>query len=463
MSKERIKSFLLSVLVMMNFGLGAKLLSDKKLWPYGYNFFLSLQNSDIVRAITNTTDKKTIRMHLCMPERITVNTGDQTSRIAVNSDDEIFSEIFSAANQMISDALSSEDIRYSQKKEWLSALNGKSVCFCYPTAYDTKLLGEFFGVDADAMCEYVKALSVIVVSEDGAVFFEDFASGSFYRTETKTDSRKLADIINKTRNLYKYNNEIINYSVDLKFDEVFGTQKAVLSPGVLIYSTPAKAAYLSAYAPLAAQDAERTGVMIDKILSIFKINSGNVRRYTEINGTVVFVENNGILKINPAGLLSYQSTDSRGFYLGRSYSETVGALAELAEKVNNACMSENELYISKPLVRSEENVTFDYRVGGIPVMMDFAGQKNAVRAEIKNGDLKSYTQVLRNYILGQEKYDTPEYIEALDNAIEYYSRDMNNIEIQNMYLAYTDSGEQTLAADWKASVKSIEISEEEAK
>ena len=105
MNKERIKSLALALLVMMNFVLGGKILTDEKLWPYGYNFFLSLKNSEFLKAITNSTDRKITKAHLTKPEQIIVNTGDQTSRIAIKPNDEIFSEISIAADELISEAL----------------------------------------------------------------------------------------------------------------------------------------------------------------------------------------------------------------------------------------------------------------------------------------------------------------------------------------------------------------------
>jgi len=74
-------------LVMMNFVLGAKILTDKKLWPYGYNFFVSLENFKIIEAFTGASDKQITKTHLTMPEQIIVNTGDQTTRIALNSEE----------------------------------------------------------------------------------------------------------------------------------------------------------------------------------------------------------------------------------------------------------------------------------------------------------------------------------------------------------------------------------------
>ena len=42
MNKERLKSITLVCLIFLNFVLGGLIVTDKKLWPSGYNFFISL-------------------------------------------------------------------------------------------------------------------------------------------------------------------------------------------------------------------------------------------------------------------------------------------------------------------------------------------------------------------------------------------------------------------------------------
>lgn len=466
MSRERVKSFVLICLVMMNFVLGSRILTDKKLWPNGYNFFSSLENINLLKFFSAASEVKNTKTHLAMPQEIIINTGDQTSRIAVNSSEDLFYDIYNAASSCVAKALSAEarQITLSQKSEWVSVLNGQSVCFNYPVRYDTRLFGEFYNTNSAALSFYVPALSRIVISQDKSVFFEDYASGSFYKVGVESGGREIMSLINKAKSVKSTSGAIINYSVDLKFDEAIGNQKAVLSPTVPVYSTPVKVPVLNSSNPLTDENGGLNKGVTEKILSLFKINPNTVRRYTEVSGTVVFVENNGILKIHPSGLLQYQSTASSGFSLspGGSYTESISALADFADKLSAACALEQELYISGPVVSPSENVTFDYRSGGIPININIGTGKHAISAEIKNGYMTSYEQYIKNYFQGSETYYAPLYIEALDSAIENYSKDMNNIEIRAMYLVYNDDNtEAQKDAVWKTEVKSIDLSEEE--
>lgn len=458
MNKERAKSFLLTFLVLMNFVLGIKVLTEKKLWPTGYNFF-SLDNINLLKLFSSTNETKNTKTHLTMPQEIIINTGDQTSRIAVNSSKEIFYEIFSAAEECISTALSAEtkEIVFFDKSEWVSVLNGKSVCLNYPAKYDMCIFGKLYNVDATALSSFVPLFSKIVVSQDNAVFFEDYKSGNFYKVPIRNRENNLLSLINKAKSLNTNNDAIINYAVDLKFDEAIGNQKMVLSPTIPVYSTPVSIPVLTSSNPLIFENGELNKEIADKILSVFKINSNTVRRYTEVNGTIVFVENNGILKIHSSGLIHYQSTASTGFNIssGSSYTSTLSAAADFADKVSAAFGMKQDLYLSGTVSENEKKINFDYRSGGIPVDTNIG---NAISMEIKNGYMTSYTQYIRNYSQGNELYEAPIYIEELDRAIEYYSKDMNNIEICEMYLAYNDDNSDTQKnVIWKIKVKSIEF------
>ena len=80
MNKERIKSVLLVFFILTDFVLGSKILIDKKLWPNGYNFFSNVGNfySGIISYFSDNSSERT---QIFSPEKILINTGDQTTRI----------------------------------------------------------------------------------------------------------------------------------------------------------------------------------------------------------------------------------------------------------------------------------------------------------------------------------------------------------------------------------------------
>ena len=61
-----------------------------------------------------------------------------------------------------------------------------------------------------------------------------------------------------------------------------------------------------------------------------------------------------------------------------------------------------------------------------------------------------------------EYFETPEYIYAVDNAIQQYSALTGEIKINKLFLAYNDNGQNdTLSADWNVEVESVIVKDKE--
>ena len=121
MMKERLKSFILVILVAFSLVLAEKILVDEKLWPTGYNFFSITAN--LKKADHSATD------NLIVPERIIVNTGYQSSRFEYLRSSPEFTEIYDVAGKILKTAFSNSarNITQVSSENWYSALTGKSI------------------------------------------------------------------------------------------------------------------------------------------------------------------------------------------------------------------------------------------------------------------------------------------------------------------------------------------------
>ena len=140
MMKERLKSFILVILVAFSLVLAEKILVDEKLWPTGYNFFSITTN-------LKKTDHSAVD-NLTAPERIIVNTGYQSSRFEYLKSSPEFKGIYDVASDILKTAFKRPVRNISQvsSESWYSALTGKSIYISYPASYSAKnfagLLGE---------------------------------------------------------------------------------------------------------------------------------------------------------------------------------------------------------------------------------------------------------------------------------------------------------------------------------
>ncbi|MBQ7986247.1 MAG: hypothetical protein IJ304_03155 [Clostridia bacterium] len=395
---------------------------------------------------------RSVADNLTAPERIIINTGYQSSRFEYLRTSSDFKEIYSVASDILKTAFSkpARDILQVSSENWYSALTGKSIYLSYPTAYSAKNFSGLMGINRSEAT--FKSFSDIVIEENGNVYIND--DGTFYRIETL--AQEISAIIESVLETDIENQSVINYSFDLNFDKEFGSQKTILAPMIPIYSDAVLADVVNSENPVMRDD-EINQRTVNQILSAFSINPNSMWRYTEADGTLVFVENTGILKISPNGILTYTASDN-GIQLSSGSSpdtsDNVSQIAGFIDTVNASINQNAEMSITSPLTDDNtRNFTFDYNMGGIPVKFS---NNNAVKVTVSNGYIIEYSQILRRYIPRDYSGSTPLYIEALDNIIAKYQSSMNQINIKKMFPAYIDDlagGEKS--PDWYIEIDNV--------
>lgn len=470
--KERIKSVALVVLIIMNFILGSNVLSTKKLWSDdGYNFFSDTVNNSAgkwIRSIKKhfSGNRLHSETHLELPEIIIINTGYQTSRLALNRSDEEFTQFSQLLGGFLTAAFSGGKFNAVQAEDFYSALTAKSVYMRYPVDYDSSLFAYLLGVTADDSVRAFAQLRDIVVSADGSVYVKDTAGGGFYRCATELATYELNAAIDAHSTEDSENASVINYAFDLGFDKSFGNQKTVLSPFIPIYSNELQVATIHSQNPFSATDSILNEPFINNLLRLFNMRQNVLRRHTEVDGTVVFVENNSILKISPNGIIDYSAKENGVLLSKNAYTaqfDAVSAIAGFVDNVNDAVGASAMMQLSSRLTGAELSsaaftVTLDYLANGLPVRITDAAAKNAVTVSISNGRITGYHHIMRSYTVTSALSTVPAYITALDEAIARYQNQLNEIEISSMEIVYRDSctdGEKVPV--WDVAVKEIVI------
>ena len=214
MKKEQIKSITLTLLVMLNLVLGSNILLDKKLWPYGYNFF-NIANFPMIQWFKNKPDEQREFqkiVHLTLPAKIIFNTGDQATRFSVNSNNAEYNTIIEYCNEILGVVLGlpEEKIIGVTSEEWFSSLMSDSIYLNYYTEYDTQLFANFLGLRNTEVFNKVKSFSNVVISlsDNVTVYFEDIESNKYYKIKTGrrfADFKEIADdiVANKDDNVSK--------------------------------------------------------------------------------------------------------------------------------------------------------------------------------------------------------------------------------------------------------------------
>ena len=109
---------------------------------------------------------------------------------------------------------------------------------------------------------------------------------------------------------------------------------------------------------------------------------------------------------------------------------------------------------------NKDVLSFDYSVSGVKVKLEYKKFASGVEVVVKDGYLKSYKQLVRNYTVTNNMTTPMEFFEALDNSILKYSEFMNEIKIEKMNLGYSDDGsvgEKNI--DWIVDVDNVIVAD----
>ena len=466
MNKERIKNLLLVFLIAMNFILGSRILIDKKLWPSGYNFFSNIGNWNITKIYQNIKnqffDETIYKSRFLSPEKIIINTGDQTTRLSLNPDDAEFDGILEEAYMVLQKAFS-DDTNTAvsvSREDFYSSLAANSIYLEFSAAYTPNIFARLIGTNSDLVIDIPDGFSQVVISYSPktCVYICDTNNDLFYKINVNKSSEDLVMKLGECVENRQDSHAVINYSFDLKFDQPFGAQKTTISPLVQIYSTPEEYPVIMAKNPILNNDSNVNEDIVDDILKVFDINPNTMSRYTEAGGTAVFVENNATLKIDKNGYLEYESTVSSE-EPSDEYS-LISTVSSMADGVNKAIKNENAMCLSKVCTSANGTIALDYMAGGLKVKLTSDKLSHGVEATVENGQLKSYKQLIRAYEVTGKTSVPMEFLTALDTAIFEYSKSMNQININKMYSGYVDNiqdGEKN--AEWIVDVDNIIIGE----
>lgn len=468
--KERIKSLVLTLLIISNFILGSYVLSTKKLWSGdGYNFF---SDSNFFSSFINEikyalSEGKSPTTHLEYPEQLIINTGYQTTRFSLDRSDSQFETLSLYISEYLKNSFhSSKKFIPIDKDDFYRVLSGKSIYIRYPATYDSALFAYLLGATQADFAQSFSSVRNVIISMDTGVYIEDASTGNTFKCITGIPTDKLSLIVDECMNTDEYTGQIINYAFDLGFDKSFGNQKALLSPIITLYSDEITVPAISASIPTVRTDNTPIESVAEDILAIFNMNPNVFRRYTEADGTLVYIENNATLKLSVNGDVYYTANDNGVSVLPSDSAHRFDALPQLAEfvnRVNSTANSVSSLQLSSNLEGNDIsgnviNITFDYLANGILVKNISDDAKNAVTVTIEGGRIIKYKHRVRSYTNTGETYTVPNYIEALDDSIAKIENQLNDIEINSIDVMYTDDstiGEKL--PTWNIGIKEVII------
>lgn len=316
--------------------------------------------------------------------------GESGSRYAAKYDSDDIEYMYSRYSDYLGEALGSAGApREMTEDAWREALLSPGVYFDFYYDQDLSLLARRLGTQAGENAAGYEARSLCLY-RDG-----DGLSLCFMDTQgRKTACATALSFASISEKLSGYAGNVA----------VFAFQNDSLE-GVYPYSLILDS--MPEISSAQAANPFRTGLTGEEILGTFGINSYMANAYTEADGTLVYVDGGGILRIDPYGTVSYRNAGGDGMAVAAPsgemdmYAAVSGALKLVKASAGARC-GDAELILTDAVYNSAVDtytVCFEYALDGIAVR---AETSPAAEVQIRAGRITSAVVTYRQYTLTGE-------------------------------------------------------------
>lgn len=469
MKLERFKSVVLVLLIISSIVLSTQIWFNEKLWPDGYNFFVSLKNTSVGQFIENLSNKKvnkeTVQEDILVPHNFFVYMVKDLDHAGymLTPKDASFSYAKNFLHTFIGSALSTANntnFVKVEESEWQSALCSNGIYADYGAAYLTNTFFHLVNVthSVDILEESIEKMGRFAVAEqDGVIslYISDLADNSFYRLSYNKNHSEISNIISSC---------IDNLTTDNRFSFFIGADEdspiegaAVFAPYIVLSENSVEAT--RAFSEGKTEINKNFQEMSEALAENFSINPKTARRYTDAEENVVYVQNQASVKLSHDGYIEYQATTADGGLALRENADSQTSLALvlyplvfLSEKINSQISENSNISVYVSSVKEDENkytVTLDYSFNGLTYISADNGRiVPSITAEIEGGFLKSYKQYIADLEITNDKVLLPSSYGGTDEIFSGMSLEERSEKIKDMFVGYIEESNGNVVPKW---------------
>jgi len=469
---EKIKTLIIYILVLNSLFLTSKIWFSEKLWPSGYNFFVSLTNNNLFAGFTRYKRQYSYpKENLSIPKVITLCSDSNNKSVFYNSDTGFF-EVFSEIKPIIEGYLNGSFQKAQQSNvtldDYYYAISGEipAIYVDYQIAYSAPLFGQVNGVNLPQLPDGIDVIKnfIIIPHDIGfSILVKDPKSNAVVRTtfyDTGIDVGKIIDKYNTTTE------ENFFFASELNLNKTLPETNITFDPMVIVFSDYEEVppAIISNIPDLREDNVD----LLNKILRHFSYNPKSVRRYIDTSGVITYVENNSSLKIYPIGLIEYSSiSNNKGIELNDAqsqysalnesidFAQNLWNILNLGESLNIA-LSNDLVYTS---TKNEYTFNLDYYYGGNIVLVDIPYEQNkrlnhALSITVQNGKITKFSFLARTFEDSAKKVELMDTIGAIDSFYEQ-KKDSSMEKVEEIFISYLlDERAQIIDPCWTIKSKS---------
>ena len=459
--KERIKSFVLALLIILSVGLTSITWIDERLWPDGYSLFVNVKEWPIIRNFFR--DNYSLPMeNLGKARKIVIADGRGTSAVFYNGD-KIFDAVYDDISRLFVSFLSGEtEIKSTTRltRENVRELLNEQVMYAYvnySVAMPPSFFGQLMGVADSASLSSVAAVKDFFLLPTGENSLEFLAIDSENESVMRYELAygKTAGLINGftgyVSGVSADNNCVMALQMNMdKTSPDDAVQMKTLLDSFLVLDSASTA--ISEKAEIISINPMEEG-KTDGVVTCFSFNPGSIYRYVDSFGTIVYLENDASLKIHKNGLVEYEALEKEyGIPLsgGRGLYESLNSAIRFAGKVYSSAVSDSKftMNVASDIAFSqsgEMKFSFDYYYEGTPISTAIDGEdgkmEHAAEMTVENGKITGFKMLLREYRETDNTRETMNIYGAIDKVALEYADSEEPVKIADMFLAYKEDGQ----------------------
>ncbi|NMB27028.1 MAG: hypothetical protein GX987_03105 [Tissierellia bacterium] len=437
MIKERLKTFLLLSLVCISIFLTRRLWLDM---PYDILPFFEKEE-----AISSSY----LFGDMIKPHKYLLNFDKKSHTIFYNDDN---NNLWTSTRSTLVEVLSSDNFEtHILSNEEFSTYNERrSIVFYFPEKFNTYIIARSLGVaEPNNIIERMPKIDRVYLylgrEDPFFVFSEGHKHLKVY--DINVDTKIVKEQIKKIEEGKEY-----TYYYAMK--DTIGGDNNIFIPYEMAKTLP----LIYVENELDVYDIEQIRSISEKF---FNKDIDYIREIIEDSGSIIYVYNQRVLKINQNGLLEYfnpleEHIEERNLYI---------SLNTTAEFLSNHIGVPKDMYLAKvEEIKAEENLgyrlTFRYRVGGIPVILGNDTIEDFIQVDVFNKYVRNYKRFIRKDM----NIDTDAYNKVDDNrmlsAFDIINMNYNLLEeeyMQGKDIFMEDIDREMLMEEILSSIKNITI------
>lgn len=471
--KERIKSFILVLLVFMSLYLTSKTWITERLWPDGYSLFANVKEWPIISGFFKNEYSLPME-NLGKARKIVIADGSGASAVFYDGDktfDSVYSEIKSFMADFLEGKLEVKSTLPLAKENVRQMLN-EQVMYAYinyPVAVTPQFFGQISGIKDSRALSNLSAVRDFFILPAGRQSVEfiavDYESQAVMRYSVGYErALELIDIFQESaKDVSADRNCMLALQMNMDIDSPDAPVKTKTLLDSFLVLDSASTAISSGEEILSINPLGEE--IPEEIVTLFGYNPESIRRYVDSNGTVIYLENDSSLKIYKNGLIEFEAlSPSFGIPIegGQSLYGALNGAIRFSGKVYKSSGAEDKfnMNVSKDLLfesGGELNFGFDYYFEGTPITarIEKEGLKmnHAAEITVENGSIVKFSMLLREYEKTGREKELMNIYGAIDKVALDNSESDIPVWINDMFLSYEEAGEsEILSPVWSGLV-----------